>query len=545
MNVRRFAPLLCGAMLFAGSSAAAPAFAQSKPAQAEPPDGVMSSEAFLKARPFWPEWERSGKVFKLEGRVRSVAGGTLRLEKIPLTVRPSAGSSLGRADNRTKRVEVTGRLASGPTGTYLQSTSVLALPSDDSVFTSRKLALDRDDPTALEGLAEWAESRAKFYDDPGMTRRAREARRAAFDLRWNLAGKATKRPAEAPAGVPADVWTQLALLDATPADENAGLTDADRIALMHRALRAWQRAIRDDAGADVAALAGQIRRRLPGAADLPAPNAADATPSELLARYDRSPSDTYAGASEANRKRLARRFFVLVERTRIEATAASDGRNGNRVAEELAARLPELPALSEEYRQREIAWRIGRIASSTRADAVALAELLNENGEPERAAEALQTWLAARERSLRTDGIGGLIRAAEEYRSLADDDEAAVRLLIEAYAAADPGSEEEKAVAARLRELGMRRVGGRWRTAEEAAAMPIDPIAAAVRDGRVVVGFSPAGRRAPPAPGRPSSPPRRGRRGRRRRSDRSASRRPPRRSAIVRRLAAFPVRAAG
>ncbi|MFH5805754.1 hypothetical protein [Alienimonas sp. DA493] len=474
--------VLCAGLLCAGA-----------PACAAPPEGVMSSEAFLEARDYWPEWERSGAVFRVEGRVRAVAGGTLRLENVPLTVRPSAGSSLGRAENGAARVEVTGRLAPGGGGPYLQSTAVRVLPSDAAEFTSRKLALDRDDPAALEKLAAWAEGRAAFYNDPALARRAREARRDAFKLRWDAAGETTDRPDAAPAGVPPGVWAQLALLDAADEGEGDGptadLPEAERTALVHEALRRWWRAVRDDGDADLAALAGQIRRRLPGAGTPPAAGA-DPPPAELLAAYDRAPAETFAAADAPTRAALARRFYARAERTRIEATAASDGRNGYAVAKVLDVRLPELADLAEEYRERELAWRTARVASASRADVSELAELLRQRDEPDRAAEVLRTWLAARERSLRPEGVGGLIRAAEEYRALVGDDEAAVRLLTEAYAAANPDSPEEAAVAGRLRDLGMVQAGGRWRTAAEAAAMPVDPVTAAVRDGRVVVGMT-------------------------------------------------------
>ena len=473
------------------------------PASFAPPGGVMSSEELLAAREFWPEWERSGAIFKVEGRVRSVAGGTLRLENLPLTVRPAAGGRLGRADNRTDRAEVTGRLASGPSGTFLQATAVRVLPGDDATFLTRKLALDRDDPAAWEKLARWAERRAAFYDDPALARRAAEARREAFDLRWEAAGATADLPQTAPAGVPPGVWAQLALADevaAEPNDEPGEGEDVEkpfrldgptRTALVHDALRAWWRAVRDDGNANLAALAGQISRRLPGAAEPPGeepqPNA---PPADRLADYDRSPAATFGAADAATRAALARRFFVQVERTRIERAAAPDGRDGFAVAKVLAARLPELPDLAERYRERELAWRLAAVASSTRAEAVELAELLRGRGEPERADQALRTWLAARERSLRGDGLGGLIRAAEEYRDLTGGDAEAIRLLKEAHAAAEPGSAEENAVAAKLRASGLTLSGGRWRTLADAAAAPVDPLAAAVKAGRVAVGMT-------------------------------------------------------
>ncbi len=324
-------------------------------------------------------------------------------------------------------------------------------------------------------------------------------RQHAFKLRWDAAGATTARPNAAPAGVPPGVWARLALLDETAAGTDAGGTDAggtdlggtdaaDRALKIHDALRMWWRAVRDDGAADLAALAGQIRRRLPGAATPPADSTA--LPEKLGAAYDRTPEGTFRTADEAERAALARRFYARVERARIERDAAPDGRDGFAVAEELSTRLPELGDLAESYRGRELAWRTARAASATRAEAVELASLLKSRGESGAAADVLRTWLAARERSLRPEGIGGLIRAAEEYRDVAGDDAAAIRLLTEAYAAADPGAAEEAAVAAKLREMGLTRAAGRWRTAAEAAAMPLDPIAAAVKDGRVAVGMT-------------------------------------------------------
>ena len=472
---------------------AAAAFVLFLPAIAPPP-GTMTAQEFLAARGRWPGWERSGETLRIEGRVRGVVRDTLRLENVPLVVRPAAGATLGRADNRTDRVRVVGRIAPGPTGPFLQANAVDVLPSDDAVFTERKAALDKSDPAAWEGLAAWAEDLAAFYGDESLLRRAALARRSAFDLRWDAAGETQTLPEGAPVGVPPGLWAQLALLDATPATAETGL-DADfKRVREHDALRDWWRAARDDAKSDLTALSGTLVARLPGA-DRP-PGDLPPETEKLFAAYAKDPEGTYRDADGEARRRLHRRFFAAVERERIERDAAPDGRDGFAVAARLDARLPELPALAERYRDRELAWRRGRVASATRGEAVELAELLRARGKPEQAAEVLGRWLAAREASLRADGLGGLIRAAEEYRAVADDTDAAVRLLKEAYVGAAPGSPEEAAVAAKLKDLGLTRRGDRWLTAAELAAEPVDPIAAAVRSGVVTVGMTAAQVRA-------------------------------------------------
>ena len=182
-----------------------------------------------------------------------------------------------------------------------------------------------------------------------------------------------------------------------------------------------------------------------------------------------------------------------MERERIERSAAPDGRDGFAVAARLTDRVPELADLAAAYRDRELAWRTTRVETATRAEAVDLANLLAAGGEEGAAEQVRRRWLAAREKSLRAEGVNGLIRAAEEYRAVLPDPDAgtdqAARLLREAYAAAPPGTPAETGVAGRLKALGLTRVGERWLTAAEAEAA-LDPTERAVLAGRVVVGMT-------------------------------------------------------
>ena len=447
-----------------------------------PPDRTLSTADLLAARDAWPDWRESGAVLRVEGRVRGVAGETLRLERLPLTVRPAAGATLGRADARTRRVEITGRLAGGATGTFLEATAVRVIPSDDAEFTERSAAADKRDPAALDALAEWGETRAAFYDDRSLARRAELVRTRAFELRWDAAGEAEGPVAGAPAGRPPAVAARLGLLDSPAA---ATLPGRFRLTRTHDVLRTWWSAVRDEPAADLAALTGAVLTRLPGA-DRPAPDA-DA---DLLAAYAADPRDAYRTAPDEARRALHRAFFALAERERIERSAAPDGRDGVAVAARLEARLPELPELAESYRRRELAWRLARVESATRAEAIELANLLAARGDAAGAGRARREWLVAREKSLRGEGVNGLIRAAEEYRAVADDADAAARLLREAYALAPPGTAAEEEVAGRLRALGLTRAGDRWLDAGAAPDAPPDPGEAAVRAGRVAVGMT-------------------------------------------------------
>ena len=445
----------------------------------------FTTEEFVAAKERWLGWRGAGTILRVEGRVWSKVRNTLRLQNLPLTVRPATGTTLDRVTDRVRRVEVTGRLRRGPTGSDFEATAVRLLPDDLETFRERRAALDRADPAAWDALAEWAERRATFYDDKPLADRAAEARAAAFALRWDAAGGVTTRPEDAPAGTPPAVFARLTLLDGPAA---AGLAEDEKRARRHAVLRDWWRATRDDRDVLLSPLAARLAK-LPGA-DRPAADSPRLA--ELRTAYEKAPERTYEAADPETRRVLHRLFYAAVERERIERSAAPDGRDGYAVADRLAAAVPEFPALADRYRDRELTWREGRVDRATRGELTELLARLEARGESRRAAEARAGWLAARESQLRGDGVGGLVRAAEAYRAVAGDDAAAVRLLKEAFALAPAGSDAESAVADKLEGLGLRRVGERWLDGADAAALPADPVAEAVRAGRVVAGMTAA-----------------------------------------------------
>ena len=431
-----------------------------------------SVEEFLGRRDTWEQMLEAGTPVRLEGRVSAVTGGQVRLRQFPLAVKPAEGYDFDHLHAATYRVEVTGRLRRDRSRTYVAASNVRRLPDDTLWYEQRVGELDRDDPAAWYALADWAAGRAAFYRDDELTKLADQARVNGFTREWNALPDDRTDAARA---------ARFALLDRAA---ERGVPVATIREQTHRVLRGWWEGVRDDPAADLAPLLDALRARLPGAdrpADAPLPDDAGAA-------YAGDPVAAYAAADDPLRRRLHRRFFAAVARESVERTAAPDGRDGFAVAARFEALLPERADLAAAARGRELAWRLARVEAATQSEVTELAGLFDARGEPARAAEARTRWLSAREASLRNEGVGGLLRAAELHLSVGEDRPAAVRLLREAERAA-PGSE---AVDEAMRAFGLRRVDGRWLTAEEAAALPVDPLAHAVRAGRVLPGMTAA-----------------------------------------------------
>ena len=448
-----------------------------------------SVEDFLARRDAWERMAGDGTPVRLEGRVSTANGGQIRLRNFPLAVKPADGRDFDHVHPATRRVEVTGVLRSGRSALYVEASNVRRLPDDAAWYGQRVGELDRDDPAAWAALADWAARRASFYRDEQLAALAAQARVNGFEREWNAL------PADGAAGERRDA--AFALLDSAA---GRGVPAGAVGEKAHRVLRGWWDAARDDPDADLAPLLDALRTRLPDAgrpADEPLPD--DPSQDGPAAAYDADPVAAYADADPEARRRLHRRFFAAVARESVERTAAPDGRDGFAVAARLEALLPERPDLADAARKRELAWRLARVGTATQSEVTELAGLFDARGEPARAAEARTTWLTAREAALRDEGPGGLLRAAELYLSVAEDRPNAVRLLREAERAAP----DSPAVADAMRTSGMKRVDDRWVTPGEAAAMPVDPLARAVRAGRVLPGMTAAQVRA--ALGEPQS----------------------------------------
>ncbi|QDT63651.1 hypothetical protein [Calycomorphotria hydatis] len=434
-------------------------------------EDVWSTKELLDAKNRWDLFIDAGKELTLEGRRSSMAPTLLKLRECPITFRPvDEEFRLSRAPDRVK---VTGYLTKEKGEVEFRVRRLEPLPSDEEEYRRRRSSLKIDKVDGWYELADWAEGRGKFYDDPDMLELAREARLLAWkNERRDLATEnaAARNP----------------LIDKA---KQFGFDDALIDELTHEMLwLEWQElksfsGDKDDLQQQVDSLLKKVRGSLAGADLNLAP-----FPKELNKTYLFQPLKTYADADSKVRAKLSRLFVIDVERWRIESDAREDNSNGDEIAARIEKIIPERADLARRYRNRELDYRINNIANVTRAEAIQLSADLKEVGDPIRARKVLETWLASRVKLLRQDGVPGLVRAAEETIRLIDDKQASAKLLMEAFEIAP----DSKQVAEQLTRLGYRKIGNRWLPPDADAAEVTDPKLAAMRSGVIDVGMSAA-----------------------------------------------------
>lgn len=424
---------------------------------------TLSVPELLARRAAWEELAQKGEQLRVEGRVESASGRLLRLRKLPLPFRP-AEDVLAELPETGMQVEVTGRLGRRGDGLVFLVTELKNIPDDAEVYALKESALDAGDPADWYGLADWAADRGGFYEDRFLLAKAAEARRKGLALERQTAS-----------GDPA------ALAGLAKKADGFGLGEL-RQELTHESLRVRWDSLRQKADTDLGSLIEEAKAGLP-VAEKPLAS----WPTDLAARYAAEPLATYNRAGGDERPALDRLFFAEVQLAAIERFADPEGANGELVAARIEAVLPERADLAEHHREREIDYRLKRIETATRSEALDLAKRLEGRGRADEAKRALAAWLAAREAALRKDGPAGLVVVAEDYSDVLGDKATAARLLVEALKE-NPKSQE---IADKLRGLGYVRVDGVWITKEEAETRPVDPITLAMREGRVTVGMSP------------------------------------------------------
>jgi hypothetical protein len=203
----------------------------------------------------------------------------------------------------------------------------------------------------------------------------------------------------------------------------------------------------------------------------------------LAQQYWQNPTAFYQSAPANTRLSLDRLLYITIRRAAIQAWAQEENRDSMQLADRIDREVAEFHSEADQLRQQALDARLGHVTSLSRQECVELAEQFNQRHQEQKALQAKRTWMQAQEALFRQEGrADDLVQAAREYRSLLDDNEAAARLLIEAYAKAP----QMKSIADELQGLGRTLVGGKWLTAAEVAALPPDPTKQAAETGRFI-----------------------------------------------------------
>ncbi len=257
-----------------------------------------------------------------------------------------------------------------------------------------------------------------------------------------------------------------------------GLSDEDRLDFVHDTLaQRWLSLKKQHASQkDLDELANRIDANLQGGK---VPLTAAEEP--LRERFARDPVGAYRAASARDRLRMNRAFWSEVHTAALDIWAKERNRDPMQLADRIDRELPEQHARADALRGGALDSRLADVVHLTRDDLLELSEQFQHRGQPEKAVQAKRAWVKAKEDRLTKEGRpSDFLQAAHEYQSLLDDNESAARLLLEA----SKNAPDVKEISSQLERMGFKRVGGKWLTAAEVAALPGDPFQKAAEAGR-------------------------------------------------------------
>jgi tetratricopeptide (TPR) repeat protein len=426
---------------------------------------VRSIEQFNKLKSQLQRLAADRTPLKVEGRHSTMSDVGLLFQNCDVWFRPVRDQVFKNPTKWPRMIEVHGHMAQQRGKFVFVVQKMLRRPSDLRRLQIDELGIRGDAVEQRYQLAKWAAARAAFYDDKVLRQRAEALfRRGLTAEREKLAD--------------GDTGGLFAL-----ADKAAGfkLPASLQLEFRHEACQKIWSESPDEQDKDVHKLLETMLKLLPGCTKtLKSPQ------TKFEEKYWANPLSVYRDADETARLQLHRIFFRHVLLSTIVNEGTEKTKNGFQIADEIDKQVPERHDLAEEYRDRQLADELAHVAFSTRPEAERLAGRFRERKQPEKAQQALQLWLDAREKQLRPDGAAGLWQLAEEYLSVMSDRPKAVSLLVEAYEL----SPESKEIAERLTRLGYRLTNGKWLSTSEVGALPETPLARSMREGIVAVGMT-------------------------------------------------------
>lgn len=446
---------------------------------------AISVEDFLAAKPRWEKLADQNRPMVLEGRVSTMKGRTIILQKCSKEIKfvserdlPSAtGSDVAEVSGRLQRDETTQQV-------YFFVERVKVIDNDLLRLQKQRRDLPKNDADAWYALGNWALNRARFYDktdDPLYAESKRIFQLAISRERRLMEDRTPKKLREL----------------ATKA-RRYGIDEAARMSIVHESyLMDWKTIrLRGESG-ELLGLATTLASALPGGGDALADTS---VVKDLKTRYFVDPQKFYdeTSSDEVTRKKLHRILYQKVVEEAIRKEEDPDGKNGKVVARIIKDYLPERINEADAYLVAERNWRLKNVASFLRPEMLSLREEFVKLGEREKAAEVLGKWFAKKDSELRRQGVDGLLDLASEYEirhDLLEGDETAekkrihdriIEILMDAYRKnSDLGSTKR-----RLEEYGYRLRDGKWKTPEEIEKHLNTPRQRAMAEGRVVAGMT-------------------------------------------------------
>jgi len=420
----------------------------------------------------WVRYAEEGRRVQFEGRFRSRAVDTFRLEKFEVTCRLPASIRLPDRMSDGQRVELTGKfMKDGSVISFLVS-RLIVRGLDAEELSNQASNMTDDQPDELLKLAEGYVDDADYYNDERLQEQITRVRGRAISAKRKLAK-----------GNISELKTLLATAD------SLHIEPRDRAVLVFEILVEQAK----PATADLASLM-TAAKSLTGWDQLtPTP------PARLKNDFASKAVTIYEASSDEDRRFLHRLLYIQIRLRQIKASLQDDGSNGLALAEIVRTELPDQTSLVADLEQKEVDYQLRRVTLLNRQELQQTVDLLNRLQQKDAVPGAVTSWLAEQKRRFGTATLGGLLRTADEHFFAADlalgrdTRNAGIELLKQAWEVAMRESPQDATdIALRLKTFGWEHFGGKWMTTEQIQMIPDTDVELAIRDGRVVPGMTAA-----------------------------------------------------
>ena len=423
----------------------------------------------LKLKPQWKKLADEGRKLNFEGRFNGRIGESFRVEKLDVEFRLPGSIRLPDRMRERQRLDITGKFAvNGQRMTFLVSELTIR-ETDLERLVKRVEAVPKDQPDALLTLADDFAEIAEFYSDDALSSELEDIRLSSVQLMRQMAS--------------GDVSRLAKVVDVAKAQKvNNAFLQAIGYEIL---LTQWKaRTAPLEVVKNIQQLNGWNKPEMD-------------VPDRLKQGFPKDAVKLYDDGNVQDREILHRLLYRTVRGELIQAMLKPDGSNGLELVGLVRDELPEEVAMAARFEQREVDYRLERVAELSRREMQQLIELLDGLKRSEGRETIIADWLAAQEKRFGKSELAGVLRVSDEYLFAFEQwsnpahQQKGIDLLKSAWAIAtveSPGDAVQ--IAERLKVLGWEQLNGKWLTTQQMETLPKDDIQIAIRDGRVVKGMT-------------------------------------------------------
>jgi len=435
---------------------------------------LASVENIVKQKAQWKRFADAGRQLHFDARFQGRAAESFRVDKMDVDFRLPSSIRLPDRMRDAQRLEITGKFVADSGRLHFFVTALVIRDTDLDQLAKSVAAVPEDQPDALLAIANKYEPLAQFYQDEALASEVTRVRTQFAVRKRKLAGGNAQQLQA--------VFDSGAALNVDPR-----LLNSIRFEIL---LAKWQQ--------PGSSQPKQLAELLSDAKTLPGWDDKQLEiPERLRLAFPKAAVAEYDNGTDADRKVFHRLLYADIRRQQIRSQLVSNGSNGLMLAQQVREEFPDATKDAAALEEREVNYRMDRIAELDRQELQQLVDLLSNVSRKEQVPAVVQDWLKAQEKRFGTIELAGLLRTADEHFFAAEQwkqnkhQERGIELLKQAWAiAAIESPDDATLIADRLRRVGWEHLNGQWLTSKQVQMLPKDDIQLAIREGRVVRGMT-------------------------------------------------------